>query len=162
MTLDLAIVIPVGPNDESWRKLLPQLAAWPARDIVMVFPEQLAPAEPRPELTDPRVQVILAPRGRALQLNAGARVSTTRWLWFLHADSVLGDSALSAVTQHIAGPDRALGYFDLRFLNDGPAWMAINTFGAWIRSRLLGMPFGDQGFWSRECCSISSMDSMRR
>ena len=38
-----------------------------------------------------------------------------------------------------------MGYFDLRFLADGPALMAINSIGAWLRCRLFGLPFGDQG-----------------
>jgi hypothetical protein len=38
----------------------------------------------------------------------------------------------------------ALCYFDLEF-EDGPRLMLLNEWGVRIRSRLLGMPFGDQG-----------------
>jgi hypothetical protein len=146
MDLDLAIVIPVGPNDESWRVLLPQLAHWPAREIVVVFANEQLPGDPRPELIDARVHVAFAPRGRARQLNAGAAATSARWLWFLHADSVLTAGARNAVKQHMNGDEQALGYFDLHFLDDGPALMALNTLGAWLRSRWFGLPFGDQGF----------------
>jgi hypothetical protein len=146
MELDLAIVIPVGPNDESWRKLLPQLANWPVSEIVVVFAQDHLPGEPRPELIDARVHVAFAPRGRARQLNAGAAATSARWLWFLHADSVLTTGASQAVAQHLKGDEHVLGYFDLRFLDDGPALMALNTLGAWMRSRWFGLPFGDQGF----------------
>jgi Glycosyl transferase family 2 len=146
MALDLAIVIPVGPGDEAWRVLLPQLAAWPVREIVVVFANDHLPTDPRPERLDTRVHVALAPRGRALQLNAGASATTARWLWFLHADSVLTATAASAMARHLDRDESDLGFFDLRFLNDGPALMAINSFGAWFRSRWLGIPFGDQGF----------------
>lgn len=146
MLLDLAIVIPIGPNDESWRVLLPQVATWPVGEIVVVFANDHDPSGPRPELIDPRVQVVFAPRGRARQLNAGAAVTRSKWLWFLHADSVLTANAPAAIVRHLRGDASALGYFDLRFLGDGPALMALNSLGVWLRSRLLRIPFGDQGF----------------
>lgn len=146
MTLDLAIVIPVGPEDTSWRGLLPQLGAWPVREIAMVFAQGHPPDDPRPERIDPRVQVTTAARGRARQLNAGAAATTAGWLWFLHADSLLTPAAGAAVARHLQGDALALGFFDLRFLDDGPALTALNAAGAWLRSRWFGMPFGDQGF----------------
>lgn len=146
MSLDLAIVIPVGPGDEAWRVLLPQLGDWQVREIVVVFANDHLPSDPRPELLDTRVQVAFAPRGRARQLNAGASATAARWLWLLHADSVLTENAVAAMARHLSRNESELGFFDLRFLNDGPALMAVNSFGAWFRSRWLGIPFGDQGF----------------
>ena len=43
----------------------------------------------------------------------------------------------------------ALHYFDLAFSGDGPPLMRLNERGVWVRSHLLGMPFGDQGFCLR-------------
>lgn len=146
MQLDLAIVIPVGPGDTAWRQLLPQLVDWPVRELVIVFADGHLPERPRPESLEPRVRVATAPRGRASQQNAGAALTSAPWLWFLHADSLLSPAAFGAVTRHLRGDARALGYFDLRFLNDGPALMALNSIGAWLRSRCLRLPFGDQGF----------------
>lgn len=146
MMLDLAIVIPVGPGDAAWQGLLPQLAEWPAREIVLVFAQGHAPDGANVRQIDARVLVTVATRGRAHQLNAGAAATHARWLWFLHADSVLTPAAQSAVARHLQGDEDALGYFDLRFLDDGPPLMLLNTIGAWLRSRCLGMPFGDQGF----------------
>jgi hypothetical protein len=43
----------------------------------------------------------------------------------------------------------ALHYFDLAFLGDGPRRCKLNALGARFRSRVLGMPFGDQGLCVR-------------
>ena len=146
MLRDLAIVIPVGPGDECWRVLLSQLARLPAGEIVIVFADRQVPGEAPPGQIDARVRLASAPRGRAAQLNAGAAATAAAWLWFLHADSRPGEACADALARHVAGDWRALGYFDLRFLDDGPAAMALNSIGAWIRSRWLRLPFGDQGF----------------
>jgi hypothetical protein len=146
MLRELAIVIPVGPGDEHWRVLLPQLARLAVREIVIVFAHGQLPGDPQPGQVDARARVAFAPRGRAAQLNAGAAATTATWLWFLHADSRPGEACADALARHVAGDWRALGYCDLRFLDDGPASMALNSIGAWIRSRWLRLPFGDQGF----------------
>ena len=43
----------------------------------------------------PGVEVIQAPRGRARQMNAGARVARGEWLVFLHADTLLPPDGLA-------------------------------------------------------------------
>lgn len=143
MADDLAIVIPVGPGDSAWHGLLPQLAAAPAREVAVVLASE-NPGEPVP-LRQDNVLLTVASAGRARQQNAGAAATQSAWLWFLHADSRLAPDTLSALAAFIARREPALGYFDLRFLDDGPRWMRLNTFGAGLRSRWLGLPFGDQG-----------------
>lgn len=139
----LSIVIPVGLGDDAWRGLLPQLESIPAREVVLVRTDQDVAIRAKLPITVREVHSIA---GRARQLNAGATASSGDWLWFLHADSRLTPNTCAAL-QRFIGKDRdAIGYFDLRFLGDGPALTAINTFGAWWRSRVFGLPFGDQGF----------------
>jgi GT2 family glycosyltransferase len=149
MTLDLAIVIPVGPGDTSWRALLPQLATLYAREIHLVFArgdQQIVKIESVEGVVVHHVEA-----GRAKQLNGGAQSSVAAWLWFLHADSQLSTTTGSVLAAHVGNDPKMLGYFDLRFLNDGPRLMWLNTLGAWLRSRVFGLPFGDQGFlMSRE------------
>lgn len=144
MTPSLAIVIPVGPGDFAWQGLLPQLDHANASEILLVLPSDYASAAIPPR--DDRLRVVVSSTGRARQLNAGAQASDADWLWFLHADSRLGPATLQHLHRFIADDPSALGYFDLRFLDDGPRCTAINAFGADLRSRWLGLPFGDQGF----------------
>ncbi|MBS0456466.1 MAG: glycosyl transferase family 2 [Proteobacteria bacterium] len=146
MSLDLAIVVPVGPDEQCWRLLIHQLTELDVQEIVIVFPTSLLAPPAKPLRFHPQVQVAFAQAGRARQLNAGADATRAKWIWFLHADSMLTDDVGSALGTHTRGDEDALGYFDLRFLRDGPPLMALNRLGAWMRSRWLGLPFGDQGF----------------
>lgn len=142
MSATLAIVIPVGPGDTAWHQLLPQLADAGAAGI------QIAAAQDDDQEFDglPASAALLrTPAGRARQLNAGAAATTADWLWFLHADSRPAPRSLAAVHAFVAADRDAIGYLDLRFLDDGPRLMVLNAAGAWLRSRCLGLPFGDQG-----------------
>ncbi|MBC7945347.1 MAG: glycosyltransferase, partial [Burkholderiales bacterium] len=38
---------------------------------------------------EPRVRLLVAPKGRAAQMNAGVAVAAGTWLLFLHADTLL-------------------------------------------------------------------------
>ena len=137
----LAIVVPAGPGDGAWHGLLPQLDAARAQEIALV----LARGAPAPAGLAGNVTVVLADAGRALQLNAGAATTRAEWLWFVHADSRVTPATLAALHRFVAADADAIGYFDLRFLGDGPRLTVLNTIGARLRSRWLGLPFGDQG-----------------
>jgi GT2 family glycosyltransferase len=143
----IAIVIPVAPGDESWQNLLPQINAINHAQIVLVFTAN----SPAPQASS-TILVIQAPRGRALQLNAGANACASDYIWFLHADSGVSEVTLNCLTAFVAKGENAIGYFDLHFLPDGPRGTAINAWAARWRSRLFGMPFGDQGFVMSRAC----------
>ena len=93
--------------------------------------------------------VVEAPPGRGAQLAAGAEAALTRgaaWLLFLHADTVLpagwGDEVRRFMVDD-GNRDKA-AYF--RFgLDDGSASARrLEAMVAW-RSRVLALPYGDQG-----------------
>ena len=90
--------------------------------------------------------VISAPRGRGIQMTAGAAAAKGDWLLFLHADSVPGPAWREAVADLVSGPDadRRAGVFRLR-LDDPAPWARCVEWGARNRSRLFGLPYGDQG-----------------
>ena len=135
----LSLIRPFAPDESAGAELLADLAALrPPHEVILAGVQGCAP--PLPEVEAIRTS---AAAGRTRQLNAGARVARGAWLCFLHADSRLPPAALRALDALPQGPD-ALRYFDLRFC-DGPAAMRLNAAGAFIRSRWLGLPFGDQG-----------------
>jgi rSAM/selenodomain-associated transferase 2 len=145
----LSVIVPVGPGERAWRALLPQLAPLARHaEVLLVASRPEDPGESAPAGVP--VRRLSAPQGRASQQNAGARVATGEWLWFLHADSRLGPDTAAALQRTLDGKRAdALYYFDLRFLADGPRWTALNALGTWLRSRLFRLPFGDQGFLLR-------------
>lgn len=147
MSPSLAIVVPAGPGDEAWRELLPQLDLAGAQEVALVLTRSDADADADVvEDLLPNVTLVHSTAGRARQLNTGAAATSADWLWFLHADSRVAVTALDALHRFVRTDKEAIGYFDLRFLDDGPRLMALNTIGAHLRSRWLGLPFGDQGF----------------
>lgn len=90
-----------------------------------------------------------APRGRALQMNAGAAMATGDVLLFLHADSTLPTAADDAIGAGVAGGAH-WGRFDVRIA--GRSWVLKVVAPAMnLRSRLSGIATGDQGiFVTRE------------
>lgn len=141
----LSIVIPIGPGETAWRALLGDLQGLPVDIELLLVGVDAAPVEldARAGALAGRLRWLRAPRGRANQQNAGAAAARAEWLCFLHADSRLDGAGLRALAALARRPP-ALYYFDLGFF-DGPALLRLNALGANLRSRLLGLPFGDQG-----------------
>jgi rSAM/selenodomain-associated transferase 2 len=89
-------------------------------------------------------RVIVSPKGRGLQLAAGAEAANGDWLLFLHADTVPDPGWREAVNAHIQRRPNHAACF--RFRLDDPAWQArLIEHGVAARVRLLGLPYGDQG-----------------
>ena len=61
--------------------------------------------------TLPWLRTVSAPRGRARQMNAGARASTGDVLLFLHADTLLPCAALDAIERAASAPGFVYGGF---------------------------------------------------
>jgi hypothetical protein len=141
---NLSVIVPAGSGDRAWKALWPDLPGGDAVERILVIADGDT-IDHAPAFTT----VLSASRGRARQINAGWRAAQAEVVWLLHADSrVDADTVASALrtATTLARTDQAmLGYFDLAFF-DGPPLMAINALGANLRSRVFGMPFGDQGF----------------
>ena len=92
-------------------------------------------------------QVITAPRGRALQMNAGAAVVRGDILLFLHADTLLPPGADQRVIAAVAaGAD--WGRFDVRITGES-LWLPLIAALMNRRSRLTGIATGDQAIFVR-------------
>lgn len=141
----VSIVVPIGPGESAWRALLGDLQGLPVDVELLLMGVETAPPE-LDALSDAlagRLRWLQAPQGRAVQQNAGAAAARGDWLCFLHADSRLDATAVRALAA-LAQRPAALYHFDLGFF-DGPALLYLNALGANLRSRLFGLPFGDQG-----------------
>ena len=89
-------------------------------------------------------RLVRSPRGRGVQLAAGAGAAKGDWLLFLHADTRLASGWREAADRHIARrPGKAACF---RFRLDAGEWQArlVET-GVALRVRLLSLPYGDQG-----------------
>lgn len=142
----LSIVIPIARRETHWKALIEDLKPfWAKVEIIFAhaapatFPNSVLPKG----FSCPQVT---SKAGRAHQLNAGARVASRPYLWFLHADSRLDHPTVAKLLAALDRRPDDLHFFDLEFLDDGPALVHLNAIGCWLRSHILGAPFGDQGF----------------
>jgi rSAM/selenodomain-associated transferase 2 len=90
---------------------------------------------------------LLAPRGRASQMNAGAAACPADVLLFLHADTMLPDDADAQVRRATLGPF-AWGRFDVHIDSPRPALRIVSTLMN-LRSRWTGIATGDQALFVR-------------
>jgi rSAM/selenodomain-associated transferase 2 len=93
-------------------------------------------------------QVLVTARGRAKQMNAGARTARGDILWFLHGDSVPPAGAVDCIRTALAKSGRDWGRFDVKLSGDRLLLRTVETLMNW-RSCLSGIATGDQGIFIR-------------
>jgi rSAM/selenodomain-associated transferase 2 len=103
---------------------------------------------PSPLTPHPSRLFLTAPKGRASQMNAGAKEARGEWLLFLHADTTLPDGALARL--NLMEPDQAIqaGGFLHRFSGDDWRLKLISFLDNFrcTRSRII---YGDQALFVR-------------
>jgi rSAM/selenodomain-associated transferase 2 len=140
----VSVVVPALDEAAALPALLDHLRALEGRFEVIVADggsrdATVATAEAHP--LAPRV--VRAPRGRALQMNAGAAVAQGELIVFLHADSRLPAGAYRALTHTRADG----GNFAIRF-DGGDRFSRV--LGAWYAlQRRSGVYYGDSAIWLR-------------
>lgn len=145
MTPALSIVMPCLNEVAGIEATLQALQRLRARGVEVVLADG-GSSDGTAERAAPGVDaVVAAPRGRALQMNAGAAVARADVLLFLHADTRLPPQADALVLQALAG-GACWGRFDVRI--EGRPWM-LRVVGALmnLRSRLSGIATGDQAIF---------------
>ncbi|MDT8410295.1 MAG: glycosyltransferase [Wenzhouxiangellaceae bacterium] len=143
---ELSIVIPVGPGEKAWQGLIPRFEQ--ASFVCQII---LAGCEPPSAdleklAAGPEIVWLDASRGRAAQVNQGVAATKSEVIWILHADSRPGPGAMKAAAEFSRRKPGTLGWFDLTYGDDPGGFTRLNAWGANWRSRLLGLPFGDQGW----------------
>lgn len=143
----LSVIIPLAPDETAWQSLLADLSKLPdGTEILFVASENSEISHESVLLPKKEIRFLKSKSGRAAQMNAGAKAAKGKYLWFLHADSKFAHDTLSALLRAIKNHSETLLYFDLAFLDDATPLMLINSLGVYFRSRILKVPFGDQGF----------------
>ena len=93
-------------------------------------------------------RTVLSPKGRALQMNAGAKRADGAIFWFLHADSRPPPDAARSIRGALSGSGAGWGRFDVRLSGQRPSLRMVETLMN-FRSRLSGIATGDQGIFVR-------------
>jgi rSAM/selenodomain-associated transferase 2 len=139
----LSAIVPVLDAADVLGETLAVLGAAPAIDEIVVVDggsrdQSVGIAEAA------GARVVGAPRGRGVQLAAGAAAAAGDWLLFIHADCRPLPGWEGAACRHMAeGGDKA-GYFVLALDDDAAAARRLEAVVAW-RCRALALPYGDQG-----------------
>ncbi|MDE1933531.1 TIGR04283 family arsenosugar biosynthesis glycosyltransferase [Bradyrhizobium sp.] len=142
----LSIIIPALNEEETIQSCLKRLQ--PLRDLGAEVIVVDGGSEDRtvPLARGLADAVIEAPRGRASQMNAGARRARGARLLFLHADTVLPKNALEEIDSALDGARHVWGRFDVRF--DSPLRiLSVVAFLMNRRSRYTGIATGDQAIF---------------
>jgi rSAM/selenodomain-associated transferase 2 len=141
----LSVVIPVLDEAAAIEAALRPLQALRRRGVELVLVDG-GSADDTPGLAAGWVDACLAaPRGRASQMNAGARLARSGILLFLHADTILPAEADSRVRAAIEGGAQ-WGRFDVRIAGR-PAMLRVVAVLMNLRSRLTGIATGDQAIF---------------
>ena len=88
-------------------------------------------------------------KGRANQMNEGAKYAFCEVLLFLHADTILPKNALLHVKEVLEQKDVVAGAFDLTFDTQKRGLKFIAKVASW-RSRKTRLPYGDQAIFIKK------------
>ena len=141
----ISIVLPVLNEAQHIESTLTELAPLRRRSVEVIMVDGGSDDDTVARGAGLADVVIQTPRGRALQMNAGAAVARGKVLLFLHADTLLPLEADRFVHQALASGG-LWGRFDVRIIGRHPILVAVAALMNW-RSRLTGIATGDQALF---------------
>ncbi len=150
MAPTISVIIPVLNEQERLAQRLTELAAMPGILEVIVVDGGSEDATLAVAARFPLVRVLTADRGRASQMNTGARAANGEVLLFLHADVMLPADAARHVTAALSAEDVVAGAFKTwTIAEETSRLIAPFLHLADLRSRYSRYPYGDQALFVR-------------
>jgi rSAM/selenodomain-associated transferase 2 len=144
--MKLSVIIPALNEERDIGRVLERAVSIHADEVIVVDGgSRDATREIAKRLTR---HVIESPRGRALQMNAGAKAAGGDVLLFLHADTILSPETEKVIQEALFDPRVVGGRFDIRL--DHAGWLyGLVAFLVNLRSRLTKIATGDQAIFVR-------------
>ena len=144
--MDISVVIPVLNEEKTLAATVRALLALRPHEILVV--DGGSDDQTRDLCASLNVKLIPSARGRARQMNEGARLASGDILLFLHSDTRLPESALTDIKSALGDERCPGGRFDVEL--EGRHWM-LKIIGALInfRSRVTRVGTGDQAIFAR-------------
>jgi rSAM/selenodomain-associated transferase 2 len=146
----ISVIVPVLDEEARIGRQLERLASLEGlHEIIVVDGGSRDGTVERVEATGTRL--LVAARGRATQMNAGAAAGTGDVLLFLHADVELPTDTSRRVADALRDPRVVAGAFRTWTVPDGTrrAWLGPLLHLADLRSRYARVPYGDQAIFVR-------------
>lgn len=147
----LSVIVPMLNEEQAIARTLDAIAAGAsgAEVTVEVIVVDGGSSDRSRDEARPRCATLLvAPRGLARQMNAGAAAATGEALVFVHADTLVPPGFAGDIAAALADPAVVGGRFDLRLDDDAPLLRLIGWLIS-VRSRLSRTGTGDQAIFVR-------------
>jgi rSAM/selenodomain-associated transferase 2 len=146
--VELAVVIPTLNEQNSIGTCLESVGTQDGVEVIVS--DGGSSDRTRKDARNRGARVVTGARGRGPQLNLGAESTSAAKLLFLHADCRLPEGWMPALSRVLEDEDVSLACFRLRTLSSARSapsrlhrlWLRVFD----LRSRGLGLPYGDQGF----------------
>lgn len=100
-------------------------------------------------------RLILAPRGRASQMNAGAAIARGEVLWFLHVDCVPPANSVNKIRGLLSNSQNVGGCFSIRYPRREWIYRVSDRVGN-IGVRIFGFALGDHGIFCRRSAFLAT------
>lgn len=146
LTVSLSIIIPCLNEAEGIAETLAALQVFRRRGAEVILVDGGSSDETVARAQAWVDRAFSAPRGRAVQMNAGAAQARGEILLFLHADCRLPDAADGLVVDGLARSRKSWGRFDVTIDGRRPLLKVVAALMN-LRSRLTGIATGDQGMF---------------
>lgn len=143
----ISIIVPVLNEEKSIEKLLLQLSTLKGqKEIIVVDGGSL---DKTVDIASKFAKVIHSEKGRAKQMNQGAKASSGDILWFVHSDSKLDNSSLGCIEEAIQKGCIG-GGFSLYFYDYDTLFIKFVAKTSNFRAKFLRLIFGDQGIFIKK------------
>lgn len=137
----ISVIIPIYNEAEQIIKLQHELKK--LSDCEIIFADG-GSMDNTLSLIEKQYTVVQTKKGRAFQMNEGARQSSGAILFFLHADSMLPRNAAEKIRMSMQC--YRFGCFRISFTTRN-LFFTVCAFMSNVRARVLKIPFGDQGIF---------------
>ncbi len=146
--MQISVIIPVVNEAEAIAGCLAQFRGQRNVEVIVVDGGSRDGTQDRTRAAGVARLVTSPKSGRSVQLNRGAKLASGDVLLFLHADTLLPDGAARMIRESLRDPGVAGGSFRMGLSED--TWMFRTiAFLSTMRSRYLGITYGDQGIYVR-------------
>lgn len=147
MSNSLSVIIPVLNEEHIIGDMLSQLLSLENRERIEIIVVDGGSEDGTKEVIQKYpVKLVSAGRGRACQMNEGAKITNSAILFFLHVDSLVPENLVSLIEAEIdAGSD--CGCFELAFDHDH---ILLSAYAWFTRLDINLFRFGDQGLFIRK------------